>query len=154
MFYAAGIFCIAAAVALFALPYIVAPIVHDYKMHRFDASIKKIPVPAGYEKIAQKKWFWLLWASGNHADYLVIAVFRGADDDALVHDYFNRDFGVYCPEEESDAHPLIYKRHGGKLHYVVQNKALDDPVDDFRRYIDSFAQESTGPLYFIVYAAQ
>ena len=138
------------ALALIVLPYIVAPIVHDYKMYRFDKSIGKIPAPEGYEKVAQEKWFGLLWACGNHADYLVIAVFRGADDDALVHGYFNRDFGVYCPEAESDAVPFIYKRRGGTWQYVVQ----DNSADDFRPYLDSLALECDEPLYYIVYAAQ
>ena len=76
------------ALALIVLPYIVAPIVHDYKMYRFDKSIGKIPAPEGYEKVAQEKWFGLLWACGNHADYLVIAVFRGAEDDRFIYNYF------------------------------------------------------------------
>lgn len=148
------------AVALIVLPYIVAPIRHDYKMHRFDASIKKIPAPDGYEKVAQKKWFGLLWACGNHADYLVIAVFRGTDNDAFVYDYFEKDFGVYCPEEESDAHPFIYKHHGGKWYYVGKDETVEENEDSMsdsttgKSYITKFALESTEPLYFAVYTAQ
>ena len=142
---------IALSALLFAvLPYIVAPLVHNHKLRRFDVGIRAIPAPEGYEKIAQEHWFGQLWACGNHADYLVIAVFRGADDDALVHGYFNRDFGVYCPEAESDAVPFIYKRRGGTWQYVVQ----DNSADDFRPYLDSLALECDEPLYYIVYAAQ
>ena len=145
------------AVALIVLPFIAAPIRHDYKMHRFDASIKKIPAPDGYEKIAQKNWFGLLWACGNHADYLVIAVFRGADDDSFVYDYFQKDFGVYCPEEKSDSIPIIFKHRGEKWYYVGKNETVEDSMSDsasFDSYIKSFAVEIPEPLYFAVYSAQ
>ena len=116
----------AVVLALIVLPYIAAPIVHDYKMYRFDKSIGKIPAPEGYEKVAQKKWFGLLWACGNHADYLVIAVFRGAEDDRFIYNYFKNDFGVYCPEEEADAYPLIYKKTGGTYYWVAGEEAAED----------------------------
>ena len=148
------------AIALVLLPFVAAPLVHNYKIYRFDASIKKIPVPQSYEKLVQKKWFGLLWACGNHADYRVVAVFRGKEDDAFVYKYFNQDFSVYCPEDNSDAKPFIFKQSGGKWYFVRERECIEvsetSMTDSaiFNPYIKSLAMQSSGPLYFIAYCAQ
>ncbi|MBO6130676.1 MAG: hypothetical protein J6P28_01795 [Treponema sp.] len=148
------------AIALVLLPFVAAPLVHNYKIYCFDASIKKIPVPQSYEKVAQKKWFGLLWACGNHADYLVVAVFRGKEYDAFVYEYFNQDFSVYCPEDNSDAKPFILKQSGGKWYSVGEEKSIEESEASmadsatFNPYVKSLKMESREPLYFIAYCAQ
>ena len=154
------IFVLVLAIALVLLPFVAAPLVHNYKIYRFDASIKKIPVPQSYEKLVQKKWFGLLWACGNHADYLVVAVFRGKEDDAFVYKYFNQDFSVDCPEDNSDAKPFIFKQSGGKWYSVGEDKSIEESEASmadsatFNPYIKSLAMQSSGPLYFIAHCAQ
>jgi len=144
--------------AFVVLPYIVAPVFHNYKLYRFNESISKIHSPANLNKVAQKKWFGILWGCGNHADYLVISVFRGNGNDRNIYDYFNGNFHLYCPESKSDAKPLIYKRQLGKWYIVTKEKTIDvtDSIHDFGNtdYLSSFNLESEETHYFVSYSAQ
>ena len=63
------------------VPFIISPIIHNYKLYKFNRSIERIPIPIGYVKIFQEKKFGLLWANGNHGDYLVILGLTADDNE-------------------------------------------------------------------------
>lgn len=112
-----------AFLALLVLPYFIDPIVHDFKMWHFSTSIRKIPVLDGFERAFQKEWFGILWACGNHADYLVVQGLRGEADDRAVYEHFNSDWPVRYPETHGNFPPQIYRLQDGIWYFIEDGEA-------------------------------